>query len=312
MTTTYNADQQYLFDRRYQLQVIPFGKSTGSVYGNLERTDPVLRVQFELERQMVAAADKGKINIYNLLTENRNAITRGSTVRLVAGYRGRAGLLFTGYVRKVETNQADADVITSLECGDAEPALTYATVNRSYAMPVSLAQVLQDLASDMRVDLGGTIVSVKPGVIKGLPDKTYPRLSLEGPVKKALDALLKPLNIDWTIQSEKLIILPRNGTQYVSAVVISETSGMIGTPALNEKYMTFQSLLNTQIVPGVLIELRSANQKLNGFYKVRTCKYQGDSHDAPWSIACEAEALKSPLPLYTSAQGADLQKAVIR
>jgi hypothetical protein len=306
------TDGLAFFNRQYALEVISFGQTKGVTYSNIDSAQTSLRVQFSFERNMEGNADKGKVSIYNLNQHNRNAIVRGSTMRLRAGYRSRIGLLFTAFVRKITTEQQGPDVVTSFELGDGEPSINYGHVNRSYTSPVNLARVLQDISGDLDLDLGGDVAIIAPGVIKGIPDKVFSSgLALEGGVKHVLNGLLRPHKIDWKIHNNKLMILPRAGTLYVSAAVISSASGMTGVPALTEKYMTFQSLLNSNLAPGALVEMRSRNGRLDGYYKLRSCKYNGDTHDAPWLVDCEAELLKAPLPIFVAAQGANFAPAVV-
>lgn len=299
------------FNRRYALEIIAFGQSNGVVYSNAEAAQSSLRIQFQFERDLEGNADKGKLVIFNLNQHNRNAIVRGSTIRLKAGYKSRIGLIFTAFVRKVKTEQQGPDVVTMFELGDGEPSLTYGRVNRSYTERVTLAQILQDVTQDLSLDLAGNVAVVSPGVIKGIPDVSFGQgIVLEGGVKNVLNTLLRPHRLDWKIQHDKLVILPRQGTLYATAAVISAATGMTGIPAFSEKYMTFQSLLNANLVPGALVQMQSKNARLNGYYKLRTCKYSGDTHDAPWNVDCEAELLKAPLPVLPAAQGTDYSKAV--
>lgn len=308
---SFDATAQYFYERRYQLDIIPFGKTAGVTYGNDSTTGARLRVQFEVERSFNGGADKAKISIYNLSPRNRSAIARGTTMRLRAGYRGRMGLLFTGTVRNVSSDQQGPDVVTVAQLGDGEPVISYGTVNRSYTSPVTLAQVLQDVARDLELDLGGHVVDVAPGVVKGLPDVTYPLgLTVTGAVRDWLEMLLKDNGLDWSIQNGKLNILPRGGTQYVTATVVSKRTGMVGTPAFNEKYLKFTSLMNHQLVPGAYVQIVSDNRRVSGYYRLATAKVTGDTHEAPWTVECEGELLKEPLPLLPAAQGADFSKAV--
>lgn len=305
------VDGMAFYNRQYALELIPFGQTQGARYNNRDKNQSSLRVAFQLERNLEGNADKGKLALFNLNANNRNALVRGSTVRLWAGYRARMGLVFVGFVRKVVTEQQGPDVVTSLELGDGEPSISYGVVNKSYSAPVTLAQVLQDLTAALALDLGGNVAVVAPGVIKGIPEQTFPLgLALEGGAKKVLNDLLRPHRIDWKIMNNKLLILPRNGTLYATAAVVSAATGMTGVPGFSEKYLTFQSLLNSNLTPGTLVQMQSKNKRLNGFYKLRTCKYAGDTHDAPWSVDCEAELLKAPLPVLPSAQGMDYARAV--
>lgn len=312
MTTALTGGAAYLYDRVYQVEIVPFGQTGGITYGNAKDNKSALRVAFEIERDLLGKADKAKVALFNLTPSNRNAITRGSTVILRAGYRGRLTLLFTGFVRKVQTDRNGPDITTTMECGDGEPSITYGVVNRSYTESVSLARVLQDLASDLNLMIAGNVVDISPGVIKGIPNQTFPSgIVFEGAVKNVLDRLLKAQLIDWSIQHGRLVILPQYAPLYVSAIVMSSSTGMINTPGFNEKCLTFQSLLNTGLIPGALVQVKSKNKKVEGYYRVVKAKVNGDTHDAAWTVDCEAEALKEPLPTLAAAQGDNFQTAVV-
>lgn len=303
----------YLYNRRYQLELLNAGTASGVKYGNLDG-QLSLRVQFEIERDFSSNADKAKITVFNLAPASRNGIARGTIVRLRAGYLSQCDLLFSGYIAKVHTEQQGPDVVTTMECGDGEPLLVYGALNLSYLSAVPLAQVLQDIAAQLSLTIGGAVVEIMPGVIKGIPNEKIPGGSVfTGSVRNALDLLLKTQLIDWAIQNGKLLIMPRFATTYVSAVVLSKTTGLIGVPGIAEDFVTFSSLLNTNIAPGCLVQLATKNEALSGFYKVRKATYQGDTFDAAWNVNCEAEPLAQPLPYVNapSAQGSNFQTAVV-
>ncbi len=71
---------------------------------------------------------------------------------------------------------------------------------------------------------------------------------------------------------------------------ICYTTGLQKTPDLEEKTLSFQTLINPEINIGGRVELRSENApQLNGLYYIKQFTYKGDYDGTEWYQICEGE-----------------------
>jgi hypothetical protein len=163
--------------------------------------------------------------------------------------------------------------------------------------------VLQDLATNMGVGIGGAI---------GIPALTFNKgYVVHGSISLALNDLCKTAGLTWNVNNGSLNIIPVNGYDGQQAQLVSKKTGMIGVPSSDGQVMQFTSLLNTRLVPNSVVQMDSDNTALNGFYKIRRAHYEGDSHDQKWQVACECLSfpnLSNKLPAST---GSNFNTAVI-
>lgn len=314
--TSFNFDpsKQYLFRRAYALTIGQVGQAPALQYSNypkpgLENTvqPPTgLRIHFEIEKNAIGSPNKGKIEVYNLSIGSRQAIGKGTVLRLEAGYNGLTDLLFTGIVAPLglKTERKDSNIVTTMECGDGESAIMLNKLDKAYPGGTTLAQVIGDLAVAMSAAGDGSPQGVAAGIAVGIPDVTYGSgISIHGTCKDTLNKLLPPLGLRWSIQNGALTIVPLTAHNGSTAIIvasgvqsnpngpsffdINKATGLIGTPSRNAQYTEFTSLLNPKLVPNAPVQLISENTSLNGFYKIMQAKYEGDTHDNKWQVKCQ-------------------------
>ena len=294
-----------LFGRSWALDITPPGVEKGARYGTLGNRPSDVHLTFDIERTLGSDANKGKFTLTNLTPDNRNNIVQGSNVILTAGYVGNVGIVFQGFVRKVESAQSGADVVTSLECGDGEPYITYGHLNLSYSEPTTLAQVLLDVSRTLRVELGGQVYKSLGNVVQNLPPVTYPRLVLHGKTKRALDGLLHPLGLVWSIQCGTLLVQNDKGRINLRAIVLSPTTGLVDMPTRTDAGVRARALLNPSLVPGCAVQVVSKNQAVCGNFRVVKASYKGDSDAGDWTVDLEGGALLGPLAPVATTQKTD-------
>lgn len=317
MTSIYSPAGGYYFNRQYEVAITAPGSTTAVAFGTIidgivRNGQPApLKVAFQIERDLTSTANKSSISLYNLQQQTRQSLGLNSQIQVKAGYTGLVGVIYTGFCKRIVSARSGPDIVTTMECGDGEPYITYATIDKSYASAVKLSQCIEDIAAAMSVDFNGVTFAVKPGVVRGLPNKTYTRgMHLHGSCRSQLDKLLHPLKLEWSVQNGQLFILPHGAASTVVAQVLSAKTGLVGLPSKNDNYFSFQSLLNPHLRPGGLVILDSKNTELSGTYKLRKVTYSGDSHGGDWVCECEADLLTNPTQVYSTAQGQDLSKAV--
>lgn len=312
-TFIFNPNAQYLFKRSYGVSIGPPNQTNALQYGTIGANPAPLRVRFEIDKTMYGSSpNHSKIEIFNLSIQSRSSIKKGYLLSLQAGYNQLLGTIFTGNVFLTKTERNGAEIISNFECLDGGSAILLARLDKSYGEGVKIVDILQDVAKAMHLTTTFQPVGVNIGTILGLPNLTYNKNFMAvGPCKDTLDKVLKPLGLEWTVDNGNLNIIPKKNFDGNTAIIVSTETGMIGVPSQNEYYTQFTSLLNPKLIPGALIQLISENKTVNGFYKIRRSKYEGDSHDNKWQVTCEATVMPNIVQTLPAAEGFNFNTAVV-
>lgn len=290
-----SAANSALFNRSYGIALANNTGGLAAQYSNMGKDPSPLRVSFDIEKNIKSSPNKGSFSIYNMGPATRGSIAKGTLVTFSAGYGELVSNLFLGVVQRVTTEKSGADVVTKLECGDGEPALSKVTINRNFPPggTTTLASIFQACAEAMSITTPANPQGLNAGIALGIPVVAFPRgYAAHGKVRDVMNSLCKPHKLEWSVQNGALDIIPRDAHAGNEAVVLTASTGLIGIPSLNDKTLTFSVLLNPLIAPNRLVVVQSLDDnRVNGFYKISSAKYEGDSHDAKWQADCEAVAL---------------------
>lgn len=278
-----------------------FGRNVIVTVGLRGQVDPLqiqgLRIVFKIEKTLEKTPNNSTIDVYNLSEKSRAVFEqKNAATRLTAGYGTRAKDIFLGDIGSVVTKRSGADLITSVEAADG--LLEYQTkeVDLSFSAGSKVGSVFEQLV---------TAFGLSKGEIQGLDtnDEYLNGVSFAGKVHTALDTVIgKQPNLAWSIQDGQVQVLPKSSGSTRPAVVLTPETGLVGSPfkraVLNldiakkiegkdaENGVTLKSLLNPEIVPGRLIDLRS--QFVTGVFKVEKVTHSGDTHAATFYSDVEA------------------------
>ena len=237
-----------------------------------------LRIVFSIRLGGDASQQPSTIQIYNLANATASAITeKGMPVRLQAGYADTPlGLLYDGQVRRGDTERHGLDRITTVAMGnmDRQKAIIF---NRSY-MRIALPALIRDIVSTMGLAHHSSLFIV--------PSEVLAEWSYIGRCRDALDALLTPRGIRWYVQGGEVLFGNDVGQPLAGNFTLSQSSGLIGSPARTEDGMKAKMVLNADIELGQTITLQAV--QLTGGYKVKTILHQGDTWDGEWATGIEA------------------------
>jgi len=290
-------DSNSLFLRKAELLV---GRKSGSS-SKKEPTDAIrirTRLSFEVEKTSQSTSNKAKISMYNVSQDTRNALEGDNVVAfLYAGYEFSTQLLFLGDVIKPITKRAGPDIITAIECGDAEKILQSATIEFVYSKPITNLTILNVVAKQLGVSTG-TIPS-------NFETRIFDGLVFSGTAREILDRIVKQISYKWSIQDGVLQVVPVGGTTNDEAVVISPETGLLGFPTKTETGIEAVTLLNPEIYPGRAVKLRTKQisgalggvfstlgaetlSDAGGNHKVEKVVHVGDTHQGNWESRVEA------------------------
>ena len=266
-------------------------KPTGffSQIGRLELTD--MRVAFKIEKQLEKEPNTSQIIVSNLSQNTRAELQKKPLhVRLEVGYDGERELLFTGDVRYTASKRENTEWNTEIHLGDGERAFRHARVNRSYNGGLKRSQAIKEIAREMNLPLAQNIDAL-------IGDSEFVSgVTLSGPANRELTRVLQPLKLNWSIQDGRLQILGKNQHSNRQAIVVSQDTGMIGSPEFGapenkgeKPLLTVSMLLYPGLTPGGRIQVESRH--VNGLFKIQKVTHSGDTHGEEWKSEIEAKEI---------------------
>lgn len=259
------------------------------------------RIKFSVDKQSETTPNKAKIGIYNLSQDTRNLFEKENViVFLKAGYEGSLSTIFFGDLNKGQHDSSGADIITNIECGDGELAIKNAIVNIGLKAGATNRQAISAAIEQLNLTRGFS---------EDIPLKTYLNgFTFSGRAEKLLTDLLKQVNLTWNIQDGELIIIGPSSVTTQDAVLITPSTGLIGSPTKTPQGVEFSCLLNPAIRPGRAIKLESkqfqgafgsqantASSSLIGSGAIVKCRrvvHEGDTHEGTWLSKVECTAVE--------------------
>lgn len=258
-----------------------------------------LDVAFSVTKTLKKEPNTCDLTIYNLNPDHRSQLAQVKTpwVKIEAGYKGdgtgsgNKALIFHGQLRGVHSYREGPDWITELHSGDGEKALKNARINKSYSKGTRVGTIIDDLVEAMGIGKGNS--QVKSWLAKWTSggSEILNGLVLSGSCREELTGILKSMGMEWSVQDGELQILDTGKPLEGVAVVLSPSTGLVGSPTLgSEGIISITSLMNGAIVPGSTISLDSSEMP-KGFYRAERCDYVGETAGQDWYVNIEAKAL---------------------
>jgi hypothetical protein len=197
-------------------------------------------------------------------------------VILEVGYGQRIEQLFYGDITRAYVSRQGPDWVTTVECGDGSQALRSTHIDKSYAPGTDLKQVITDVAKSF-VDQGKVVMGSLLGVKS---EKAQSGIALSGGSKTILDDLAAKQDLEWSVQNNTLQVLPKAKDSGLRAVLLTPSTGLIGSPVKREidngPGVEFKALIQPQLIPGRLVKIQS--REIDGLFKLNAVAFQGDTH----------------------------------
>jgi len=266
-----------------------FGRKIRVVVSTIEITE--LTMLFNVVKTLKPEPNKAELTIYNLNPSNRSKLEQmvQAPVQIEAGYQEGMSVLFLGDLRTAITIHQGPDYITKLSSGDGERAVKTARVNVSLKKgSASADKVLEAVAKSLGVGDGNLKQALNVIKAAGLADLFSEGTVIFGSAFREMNELCKSLGLSWSIQGGKLQILELKKALEGQAIKISERTGLIGSPTVDNKgVLTCQTLLIPDVFPGRLMTLES--ERIQGQYRIESCQYTGDTRGQDWYIQIEGK-----------------------
>ena len=263
----------YLFDRSANITI---GKP-----GQNGRMFSEIRIKFKITKTSESSANQAHIELYNLNSDSRGFLgSEGLVCILKAGYRGvdnfgvSMDTIFSGDINHIKHERKDTDIVSTLECGDAQKKLTKSHAEQSFKKGSKVKHVIKTLVDKLGIPIGR---------MDDLSESSFPHgITLSGNIKELLDKLVAREGKEWHVQDGELYIIDPKKKDTSKAIVISQDTGLIGIPVAQEKGLEITTLLIPSLKPGRVIQLISSDK--SGFFFVREAVYEGDTLEGQWQV----------------------------
>ena len=78
-----------------------------------------------------------------------------------------------------------------------------------------------------------------------------------------------------------LQVLPRGRALQRSAVVLSPSTGLVGSPKIGKgRVASAVAIIQPDLQPGRLVDLRAST--VSGVYRIEEVEFEGETHGTPW------------------------------
>jgi len=259
------------------------------------------RITFEVKRKLSKFPDPATITVYNINATTRQNFTLGARVVLSAGWQGSSEVIYVGTLVDVRPMRDGPNWAVSIITSDGDKAFQ-SFVNHSFAKGVPLSIVVAKIAAAMGVAVPQSAQPLLAGKV------TTGALVQSGRAQLSLQTLLDPFDLHYSLQDGGLLILEGNMPTAETAVLLSASTGLIGSPeriaskkkhvkgAPKGKAVTYATrvrvtaLIQSAITPGRKLQLDS--EILQGLYRIDEVVYKGDTHGSDWyaQAICRAVA----------------------
>ena len=239
-------------------------------------------------------ANKAKIQIYNLSEKSREFLNQNNTLGdiqliLEVGYKQTGlNILFVGDVERSSYKRVGADWITIIECKDGGQAIQSVVLDKSYAgdVKIDVQTIVKDLVNRMKEEARINVDNILAHIKEKVQSKKIDwGLNVEGLAMETLNTLLGAQNKEASIQNNNMFIAgPTDKETSDRAITLSPETGLIGSPITKEKdSIGFKSLIYPKVDATSTIFLKS--KEFNGLYRVRSIKFNGDTHSNNWFMS---------------------------
>lgn len=252
-----------------------------------------LDVRFKVVKTLKPEPNTCELLIWNLNEQHRRGLELEvePVVEILAGYEDDQSLIFRGAVREVFSRRDAAAWITELRSGDGEKAVKKARINKSFAPGSKLPDVLNELAKEIKVDIGNALTSLQGATLGTAGGEYVNGTTVTGKASRQLTKILKSAGKEWSIQDGALQLLDVGQFLRGFAVVVSPETGMIGSPTIgNDGILRTRMLLDGDLVPGRQVKLQTRDVP-PAFFRVERAEYIGDTAGQDWYVDIEAATI---------------------
>lgn len=281
------------FERRVQIDILRKGAAVAvRVEG--------LRVVFDVQKDAKTTSNIGKIQIYNLNKDTRNARFEELKDQIIlrAGYADETlDEIFHGDLVSVGHPRNGPDIVTTIEANDGQAALRTAHSSVSYGQGASMKQVIQDIAKAMELPIKSQ------DYLKLIDDQKFLQgFAFNGRSQDALNKVAARAGLEWSIQGNQLQILKKGGVVPIDLnqiPLLTPDHGLIGSPERLQRLQgdspdkkpagwQIKSVILGRLEPGGQIGIQSDEIPKPTAFRIQTVHHVGDTHGDDFTTTTEA------------------------
>jgi hypothetical protein len=254
-------------------------------------TQDTLRFTFKIELSTKKPPNTATISIWNLSKPTR-AILQAIALQTVleAGYFGSRSTIFSGKLEYGATARDGTDWVTTLQSSDGGRQVAESRVSLSFKKGTPIGTVLTRLAKELGLGLGNVAQKASAGSLRGSVTEFINGVVLSGKTYDQLAKVAKQMGYGLSIQNGQVQLLAPLEVLNNEAVLLTKTTGLIGSPEAGEKgAVKARSLLQPDLVPGRKIRIES--EEVTGFFKVERSVFVGDTWGQDWYTDIEGKPL---------------------
>jgi hypothetical protein len=211
-----------------------------------------LHCKFAISRSDAQSPNWAAITVDNLADETAKRIqAEGTRLILQAGYRDLVGVIFDGTITQAIYGRPNGTETTlTLAASDGDLAYNFATVNQTLAAGATQADQVKTAIAAMSAH------GVGEGFLADMGGPSLPRGKvMYGMARDVMRQSCRSSVATWSIQDGKVQVLKRTGLLPGTAVLLSPSTGLIGTAEQTEDGIKARCLLNPMIRVGGTVKL---------------------------------------------------------
>lgn len=251
----------------------PSGKFGRVVYidtGGVRIDGSQLDVEFNIPFDDDTEANEASITIYNLSSHTVSMIKSNASITVTAGHTGDTGIVFSGYISKVNTKWSGNDKVTTISAIDYINLKERDVESISYNSGVKASYILRDLVGRLGLPIA---------VFQTRRDYTYKDgASVSGGLMAAVKQYAEVCGVSAYINKSKIYVRHLSDGDDIGFTINTDT-GLVDSPeefteeVQSEDYtdtvhgLKFKILLEHRITTASVITLKSRN--FSGKFRVR-------------------------------------------
>jgi hypothetical protein len=244
-------------------------------------------MRFKVKSTLKPEPNTCDVEIYNLSDAHRSLLetTQKQVLKLQVGYGDRTHQIYLGEVRTCFTEVNGPDRITKFSSGDGEQAVLGTRIRVTYGNQIQIDSAIGQIAKVLGIGTGNLSQVTDKLKAKGVAS-IYPQgAALSGNAWRELSTICKACGLEATIQDGALLITEIGQALQGSAVRLSPTSGLIGSPTADKDgTVNCEALLIPELRPGVKVQLESLSTG-RAVYRIYNAEYTGDTHGQDWNVS---------------------------
>lgn len=276
-----------VYERDYNIRIAALGKPGVDIKG--------LRASFSVKRTAKPKPNTCSLEVWNMNPDNIRDLTAAKKVEVAiyAGYKDGISQIYLGETRHALPQRDGPDVVLSMSSGDGEKEIQKARLVVPVGPTTPANVVLPNIAKAL------TAQGIKVGNLSAAAAKLAAKQAVIFPVPSVIDGnawaalvdFCAAADLECSIQSGALQILPRGEALDERAYILSSATGLEGYPTVDyDGTVNFTCKMLPGIRPCVRVQMEA--EFVKGLYRIEECTYTGDTHGDDWKIDCVAKKSK--------------------